>query len=91
MPPPMDLSTQPPGSVLSYAGRLIGQLMTASGGLLQAAYLHGSAVLGGWVPGRSDVDMLFVAADDISIAAVTRMGSASCWPRPRRCAPPLRG
>jgi streptomycin 3"-adenylyltransferase len=69
----MDLST-PPGSVLSYAGRLIGRLMTVSGGALQAAYLHGSAALGGWVPGRSDVDMLFVAADDISGAAVTRIG-----------------
>jgi streptomycin 3"-adenylyltransferase len=70
----MDLSTQVPDSVLSYAGRLTGELTTVSGGLLQAAYLHGSAVLGGWVPGRSDVDMLFVAADDISGAAVTRMG-----------------
>ena len=49
----MDLSTQVPGSVLSYAGRLTGQLMTVSGGLLQAAYLHGSAALGGWVPGRN--------------------------------------
>jgi len=70
----MDLSTHPPGSVLSYAGWLTGRLMTASGGLLQAAYLHGSAVLGGWVPGRSDVDLLFVTTDDISGAAVTRMG-----------------
>ena len=69
----MDLRT-PPGSVISYARRLTGQLMTVPSGVLQAAYLHGSAALGGWVPGRSDVDMLFVAADDISGAAVTRMG-----------------
>jgi hypothetical protein len=74
MPLPMDLSAQPPGSVLSYTGRLTGQLTALPGGVLQAAYLHGSAVLGGWVPGRSDVDMLFVAADDIRGAAVTRMG-----------------
>ena len=84
-------STQPPDSVVAYARALTGQLMTVSDSVLVAAYLHGPAVLGGWVAGRSDVDMLFVAADDISIAAVTRMGSASCWPRPRRCAPPLPG
>ena len=70
----MDLSTQPPGRVLSYAGRLASQLMTVSGGALHAAYLHGSAALGGWVPGRSDVDLLFVATDDISGTAVTRIG-----------------
>jgi Domain of unknown function (DUF4111) len=70
----MELSTQPPDSVLSYAGRLTGQLMALPGGVLQAAYLHGSAALGGWVPGRSDVDMLFVAVDDISGTAVTRIG-----------------
>jgi len=70
----MDLSTQVPGTVLSYAGRLPGPLITVSGGVLQAAYLHGSAALGGWVPGRSDVDMLFVVVDDISGAAATRIG-----------------
>src|SRR3977135_838028 len=47
--------------------------MTASGGLLQAAYLHGSAALGGWVPGRSDVDMLFVIGEGIDGVAVAGM------------------
>jgi nucleotidyltransferase-like protein len=70
----MDLSTQPPGRVVAYARELTGQLMEVSDGVLQAAYLHGSAALGGWVPGRSDVDVLFVAADGIGRAAVTRMG-----------------
>jgi streptomycin 3"-adenylyltransferase len=60
--------------VVAYARALTGQLTVVSEGLLQAAYLHGSAALGGWVPGRSDVDMLLVAADGISSAAVTRMG-----------------
>ena len=70
----MDLSTQPPGRVVVYARELTGQLMEVSDGVLQAAYLHGSAALGGWVPGRSDVDMLLVAADGVGSAAVTRMG-----------------
>jgi hypothetical protein len=70
----MDTSAQPPGRVVAYARALTGQLMVVSAGVLQAAYLHGSAALGGWVPGRSDVDVLFVAADGVSNAAVTRMG-----------------
>lgn len=74
----MDPSPQPPVSVVAYARTLTEQLMTASAGVLQAAYLHGSAVLGGWVPGRSDVDMLFVAADGIGSAAVERMSRALC-------------
>ena len=74
----MDISTQPPGRVVAYARALTGQLMVLPDRVLQAAYLHGSAALGGWVPGRSDVDMLFVAADGISSAAVTRMGEVLC-------------
>jgi streptomycin 3"-adenylyltransferase len=70
----MDTSAQPPGSVIAYARTLTSQLMVVLDGVLQAAYLHGSAALGGWVPGRSDVDMLFVAADGISTTAVKRMG-----------------
>jgi Domain of unknown function (DUF4111) len=74
----MDSSAPPPGSVVAYARALTGQLMMVPGCVLRAAYLHGSAVLGGWVPGRSDVDMLFVAAEGISSAAVTRMGEVVC-------------
>ncbi len=74
----MDTSAPPPGSVIAYARALTGQLMVVPDGVLQAAYLHGSAALGGWVPGRSDVDMLFVAADEISKTAVTRMGEVLC-------------
>jgi hypothetical protein len=72
----MDPSARPPDRVLAYARMLTSQLTTVSGGLLEAAYLHGSAALGGWVPGRSDVDLLFVAADGIGPAAVDRMGRA---------------
>jgi hypothetical protein len=69
----VDPTAPSPDSVLAYARTLTGQLMTMSGGLLQAAYLHGSAALGGWVPGRSDVDMLFVIGDGIGGAAVEQM------------------
>jgi streptomycin 3"-adenylyltransferase len=87
----MDTSAQPPGRVVAYARALTGQLMMVPDGVLHAAYLHGSAALGGWVPGRSDVDMLFVAADGISSAAVTRMGeilfagAAGCPGRELEC------
>jgi hypothetical protein len=74
----MDTSAEPPGSVVAYARALTGQLRAACDGVLHAAYLHGSAVLGGWVPGRSDVDMLFVVADGIPSAAVTGMGEVLC-------------
>jgi Domain of unknown function (DUF4111) len=59
----------PPDSVLAYAAALTGELQRASGGVVQAAYLHGSAALGGWLP-ASDVDMLFIAADDVSAATL---------------------
>jgi hypothetical protein len=72
----MDPAAPSADSVLAYARTLTGRLMTASGGLLQAAYLHGSAALGGWVPGRSDVDMLFVIGDGIDGVAVERMSQA---------------
>ena len=74
----MDSSAEPAGSVLAYARTLTGQLITVSGGLLQAAYLHGSAALGGWMPGRSDVDMLFVTADGIGSGVAERMCQVLC-------------
>jgi hypothetical protein len=70
--------------VASWAGRLARLVDRASGGRLQAAYLHGSAVLGGWVGARSDVDVMFVTEADLSAAAVTAVaetlaaGAADC-------------
>jgi streptomycin 3"-adenylyltransferase len=46
------------------AQRLAADLAEAAGPSLLAVYLHGSAVLGGWIPGRSDVDLLIVAANE---------------------------
>lgn len=64
----------PPDRVLEYAAAVTGELLTASAGLVQAAYLHGSAVLGGWQP-ASDVDMLFVVADSAAASALARMAA----------------
>jgi len=60
--------------VLDYAQQLAADVAVAAeqaGGRLLAAYVHGSAALGGWVPGRSDVDVLFVAADTTGAAGAT--------------------
>ena len=87
----MDISAQPPGGVVDYARALTARLMAVPDGVLAASYLHGSAALGGWMPGRSDVDVLFVAADGVSSAAVERMGgvlregAAGCPGRELEC------
>ena len=73
----------PPDSVLAYAVALTQELQRTSDGLVQAAYLHGSAVLGGWLP-ASDIDMLFIAADDIS-AATLELAGRSLADRRRPC------
>lgn len=61
-------------AVLAYARALTEEVMTASGGSLHAAYLHGSAALGGWQV-ASDVDVLFVAADALAGSALARMAA----------------
>jgi Domain of unknown function (DUF4111) len=57
----------------SFAGRLADKLAEDCGGQLMAAILHGSAALGGWVPGRSDVDVLFIVADTVTEMDLRRM------------------
>jgi hypothetical protein len=63
-------------SVLDYARLVSRAAAAAAEGQLVAVYLHGSAVLGGWTPGRSDVDMLLVADDEIGGASLDRVGLA---------------
>ena len=58
------------------ARRLADDLADVAGAELVAVYLHGSAALGGWVPGRSDIDMLIVAADDIGEPTLDSMVDA---------------
>jgi len=66
----VDASTTPPAIVLGYAQRLTDELVRATDRCLKAVYLHGSAVLGGWVQAQSDIDILVVADDGISSVAV---------------------
>jgi len=63
-----------PAGPRDYARRLAGDLDALLSGGLTAAYLHGSAALGGWVAERSDVDILFVIADDTSGRAARLAG-----------------
>jgi len=65
----------PPGQVLAYARLLADRVDGSLGGRLRAAYLHGSAVLGGWTPERSDVDMLFVTDDGVRGPGVTAVAA----------------
>jgi hypothetical protein len=61
---------------VTYAARLAADVDTAAtraGSPLLAAYVHGSAALGGWMPGRSDIDILFVAADETTPAIAETM------------------
>jgi len=58
----------------SFAENLTAELVRRSGDFLSAAYLHGSAALGGWNVERSDVDILFVVADEIGDDAVAAIG-----------------
>jgi Domain of unknown function (DUF4111) len=67
------VNSVPPHEVMSYAAELAAALGKLDGSPLVAAYLHGSGALGGWIPGRSDVDILFVAADDTTPATTAEM------------------
>ncbi len=70
--------------VVAYAEQLAAEIADHAESRLLAAYLHGSAALGGWVPGKSDVDILFVVADDTggstadSLAEIVVAAGATC-------------
>jgi streptomycin 3"-adenylyltransferase len=53
--------------------RLAAHLAGRASGHLVAVYLHGSAVLGGWVAARSDIDVLVVASNDTDEPAADLM------------------
>lgn len=80
----MDYEQHQPEAVLSYAQQLAAGLALLSGGRLVGAYVHRSAALGGWIPGRSDVDLLFVAAADFddrtldSVSAAVLTAAVDC-------------
>jgi streptomycin 3"-adenylyltransferase len=75
------------------ARKVAADLADVAGSVLVAVYLHGSAVLGGWVPDRSDVDVLIITADRTSetdadsmaraIVSVQAEGWPTAWPAPK--------
>jgi Domain of unknown function (DUF4111) len=56
---------KPASLVVEFATRLDAVCFETLGDELVATYLHGSAALGGFVEGRSDVDMLFITRGPI--------------------------
>jgi streptomycin 3"-adenylyltransferase len=59
------------------AGRRVADVLQAhTGGRLLGVYLHGSAALGGFVPGRSDLDVLGVTAQPLGEPVLTGLGEA---------------
>ena len=74
-------------SVHHFAHELAGELADAAADPVVGVYVHGSAVLGDWIPGRSDVDLLVVVTDappNGVEASVVAAGAASVprapWP-----------
>jgi hypothetical protein len=65
----------PPAEVVAYAGVLAAVLPAELGGGLVGVYLHGSAVLGGFHPVASDVDILAVIAEPTDAAVRARVGA----------------
>jgi hypothetical protein len=60
----------------AYLAALVRVLRAQLGENLTGAYLHGSAVLGGWHPDRSDIDVLSVCAAPVAADALERLAAA---------------
>ncbi len=58
---------------LTFAGDLVSGLRSTLGTDLVAAYLYGSAVAGGFVPGISDIDLLVVVERDLDEATAAAL------------------
>jgi streptomycin 3"-adenylyltransferase len=65
----------PPAEVVAYATGLTSVLEAEVGAGLVGVYLHGSAVLGGFHPAASDVDVLAVFAEPADAGVQARMGA----------------
>jgi predicted nucleotidyltransferase len=66
-----------------YLAALAGVLRERLGDGLIGAYLHGSAVLGGWHPERSDVDVLAVCAGPVGAGKLGDLAAAASVRRAR--------
>ena len=64
-----------PAVVRHFTHELAGELADAAGTALVGVYLHGSAVLGDWLPLRSDVDVLVIVTDATTRAMTERLVS----------------
>ena len=63
-------------AVEAYLAALVRVLQARLGDGLVGAYLHGSAVLGGWHPDRSDIDVLAVCAVPVDPRALDELAAA---------------
>ncbi len=65
-----------PGLVAEFIPRFVRTIERRAPGSLLAAYLHGSAAMGGWNPARSDVDLLVVVRRDLTPDERGNIGAA---------------
>lgn len=73
------------GAALACAERVAGATVAVLGDDTLGVILHGSVVMGGYVPGRSDVDLLVVAANPLVPSRMRTLGGAALaaigeWP-----------
>lgn len=73
----MAVRARPPSEVLAYATALTDELQHVPGAEVFAAYLHGSAALGGWRAHVSDVDVLVVVAADVDAPPAGALADAA--------------
>jgi hypothetical protein len=67
-----------PGQIAAQLDRLVAGLREVLGERLVAVYLHGSLALGGFQPGRSDIDVLVVVREPQSDGARRWRCASSC-------------
>jgi len=67
---------QPPADVVAEVANVTRSIMSAGRASLAAVYVHGSAVLGDFQPGRSDLDLLIVVDDGADDTVVDECATA---------------
>lgn len=75
MPSENTAGAEPPAEVVAFAYDLSSTLGAECGSDLVGVYLHGSAVLGGFHPVASDVDVLAVIAKPVDPATPAKLGT----------------
>ena len=72
----------PTAEVVAEVVELTGAVVEVSQDALVGVYVHGSAVLGDFQPGRSDLDVLLVVEDDTEEAAIRTIAATLAQERP---------